>query len=326
MKTKIVYVLVSNENDYYLEQLHVSLASLKHFNPLAVACVVTDNKTSSTLTGNRADMLKHADEVVVVDVPQQYEGVACSRYLKTSLRKHVKGPFLYIDTDTVISDDLSEIDTQIEQNTSIAAVKDSHCLFKDMVRRDLILARAKRVGYEEIASDSIHFNGGVTFAADNEFAHKFYEKWHDSWLQEYKKGLYYDQLALAWANRNLNYPMQEIPGIWNCQVFCDGLPFLHEAKIIHYSECGVGRPYYFQNILNLKPIKENGCLSDVAIIHMQNPKKAFVGHHIILGESETSYFWSSISEAVKGHPRTFSFLERVTSLYLNFKKSLPKIL
>lgn len=325
MKTKIVYVLVSNENDYYLEQLHVSLSSLKHFSPFAAACVVTDKKTNSTLTGNRSDMLKHADEVVVVDVPQQYEGAACSRYLKTSLRKYVKGPYLYVDTDTIISDDLSEIDTLIEQNTNIAAVKDSHCLFKDMVRRDFILARAKRVGYEEIASDSIHFNSGVTFAADNEFVHKFYEKWHDSWLQEYKKGLYYDQLALAWANRNLNYPMQEIPGIWNCQLFNDGLPYLYKAKIIHYSEWGVGRPYYFQNVENYRFIKENGGMSEEAIHHMQNPKEAFVGHHIILGDSEKAYFWSSISEAVKGHPRTSSALERLTAFYIEFKKKLSKI-
>ena len=320
MRTKVVYVLVSKENDWYLEQLFISLTSLKQFNPFVHSCVVTDQTTKASLCGKRANALNLADEIVVVDVPEKYTGAASSRYLKTSLRKYVKGAFLYVDTDTIIADNLDEIDSLIDQQVSIAAVKDSHCLFAEMIRHDLIVSRAKKAGFGDIENDKIHFNGGVTFAADNNFAHEFYKKWHENWIAEQKKGFYYDQLALAWTNRSLNFPIHDISGIWNCQLFNDGLPFLYRAKIIHYSEWGSGRPYYFQNTEVYMSIKETGKISEEIKERIIHSKEAFVGHHIILGNSENRYLWSSISKAAKGRPRLFRMLEKIAHFIMSLKK------
>ena len=44
MKTKMVYVLVSNDKDYYLEQAYVSMFSLKKYNPKAQIYVVADQE------------------------------------------------------------------------------------------------------------------------------------------------------------------------------------------------------------------------------------------------------------------------------------------
>ena len=49
MKTKIIYVLVSNENDCYLEQALVSIYSLRLYNPDANLLLLVDEETSRTL-------------------------------------------------------------------------------------------------------------------------------------------------------------------------------------------------------------------------------------------------------------------------------------
>ena len=47
MNTKVVYVLVSNKNDYYVEMLQLSLYSLRIFHPDDIVEVVMDEKTYS---------------------------------------------------------------------------------------------------------------------------------------------------------------------------------------------------------------------------------------------------------------------------------------
>lgn len=49
MKTKIIYVLVSNENDCYLEQALVSIYSLRLYNPDANLLLLVDEETSLSL-------------------------------------------------------------------------------------------------------------------------------------------------------------------------------------------------------------------------------------------------------------------------------------
>jgi len=44
MKTKIIYVLVSNENDCYLEQALVSIYSLRLYNPDANLLLLVDEE------------------------------------------------------------------------------------------------------------------------------------------------------------------------------------------------------------------------------------------------------------------------------------------
>lgn len=48
MKTKIIYVLVSNENDCYLEQALVSIYSLRLYNPDANLLLLVDEENPKT--------------------------------------------------------------------------------------------------------------------------------------------------------------------------------------------------------------------------------------------------------------------------------------
>ena len=109
MKTKIVYVLTSSKEDTYLEQTLISVYSARLHNPYADILVVTDNATANTIKGGRAEIKKYLSDIVVVDIPAEYNNMQKSRYIKTNLRKFVEGDFLYIDSDTVIAESLAEI-------------------------------------------------------------------------------------------------------------------------------------------------------------------------------------------------------------------------
>ena len=109
MKTQIVYVLVSSDKDLFLEELWVSVYSLRQFHPDVAVNVVTDDDTSSRIESNKA-LRGLITNIIVGKTPVNYNSKERSRELKTTIRELVKGDFLYIDTDTVICKPLDDID------------------------------------------------------------------------------------------------------------------------------------------------------------------------------------------------------------------------
>lgn len=326
MKTKIVYSLVSSEKDFYLEQLLLSLISLRHYNPSANVTVVMDKSTKCSLIGKRNHVLNYIDEIVVVDGLESLTNGQKSRYIKTTLRERISGAYLFIDVDTIITDTLDSID-ELLSKVEIAAVKDSHCNFNEMKRQSVQIDRARTVGWDDIVNDKIHFNSGVMFVSDSELTRDFYKKWYDNWLFEKSKGLFYDQIALAHTNQQLGYPITELEGVWNCQIFQDGLPYLYDAKIIHYfGDNKKGRCYYFRNKDAFEHIKATGNVDTKTLYYTLNGKKAFVGHSIILGDEDQDFYWSPIYQVyIKSQP-TFKLLCAVANLYLSTRKSIGKLI
>ena len=113
MKTKIVYVLASSQEDYFLEQCLISLKFLRKYNPEAYVVLVCDDTTESSLNGNRQDIKLLINELKSIQFERPVNKVERSRLMKVNLRKYVEGDFLYIDCDTIIVNDLSEIDNFI---------------------------------------------------------------------------------------------------------------------------------------------------------------------------------------------------------------------
>ena len=101
MNTTIVYVLISTPKDIYLEQAYISMFSVKYYMPDAYIVLLTDKSTQATFTGTRKEEIKYVDKIISVDVPMHYNAVRRSRMLKTSVRKYVKGDFLFIQVSQV---------------------------------------------------------------------------------------------------------------------------------------------------------------------------------------------------------------------------------
>lgn len=325
MKTKIVYVVVSNGKDTYLEQAFLSLVSLKEHNPDAVSCLVVDGNTNQVIPKLKYNILSYVCELICVDVPSQYTGASCSRYIKSSLREYVSGPYLFVDTDTVIAGSLHEIDNNIVSGINLACVKDSHLLFKNMPQYNLIIERAEKIGWSDIKEDKIHFNSGVMFVNDNQFTHEFYKQWHQNWLLEQSRGYHYDQLALARTNRDMGFPIQEMSGEWNYQIYYGALQYLFDAKIIHYAgDISKGRPYYFRNKDVFEELITKGILSEEGAFYLKNPKKAFVGKNIVIGEEDWEYYWSCLRVEYKYHKIRFHIWESLSDFFQKASKKIHR--
>lgn len=315
MKTRIVYVVTSNEADYYLEQTLISILSVKLHSPESKILLVVDEATSKLLCGTRQRLKELTDQIIVASTPEEYSNVQKSRFIKTSLRKLIAGDFLFIDSDTVITSTLKDIDNI---NISIGAVKDKHLDISEHNWKNLIGDWAKSVEWTLTPNDKIYFNSGVFYVKDNYVAHNLYEKWHQFWLDSNRHGLSIDQPALGKANSVCGYVIKELPGEWNCQILENGLRFLADAKIIHF----------FSSTLNNKAFNSAYKLKDVSLYErlrcrhdipeeimrlIEKPKSAFKQKTILLSDDEIDLMSTPLYQKLKclylDSPSKFKFLE-----------------
>lgn len=231
MKTKIVYVLVSSLQDIYYEQCLVSVWSLKNYNPEAYITILVDQNTYKTLTDKRSRLIDIVNEIKKIETPSKYTSWQSSRDIKTNIRKYIKGDFLFIDTDTVICDSLSDIDSI---DSELAIVPDFHTSFKDYPFRGYILDEVKRLFNQDVSNVENYFNSGVIYAKDTPAVHHFFEQWHNNWkYSALEKNNPKDQPALLKTNADEGQIIKILDGNYNCQIAAS-IRFLTRAKIIHF--------------------------------------------------------------------------------------------
>lgn len=226
---RFVYVLVSDEQDFYYEECLISIISLKKNNPNAEILLLTDNKTAETMTGFRGKIKEYVSKVIIHSYSDSVSKKIRSRILKTSMRKLVTGEFLYIDTDTIIAE---EIETEEFAGVKIGMVLDQHVRISEHYRYNDIWHNAAKAGCSAGYQDR-HFNSGVIYVSDERITYTFFDMWHQLYLQMLKKGISIDQVSLNEANAQMNGVIAELDGKWNVQINC-GLKYLYPAKIIHY--------------------------------------------------------------------------------------------
>lgn len=230
-KLQLAYVLTSSPDDVYLEQAYVSMCSAKHYMPDAKIILITDDLTANTLKGTRKQEIKYADQIIVVKILAQLNGQKRSRYLKTNVRKYLKGDFLFIDCDTIITKPLYDI---LNTHADIAACHDSHCSnFKESPYYEINVRKGKKLHWP-IEQEKHYFNTGILFVRDTPPAHKFYNTWHHTLIAEsWPKNITFDQPSFAKTNYMLGHIVKNLPDVWNCELK-HGIKYLKDAKIVHY--------------------------------------------------------------------------------------------
>jgi hypothetical protein len=267
---KYVYVLVSDENDFYLEQCAFSIFSLKKIMKEAYTLVLSDSDSAERI--NRSGFFRPLiTELRIVDYPNGFSKKEVSRWLKTSMREYVSGDFLYIDCDTIIMDELDSISGL---NINLGAVLDNHILlnerFRNPYEKKLLSYRDKKAGFYSSQRVNKFFNGGMVFSRDNQENSFFFKKWHELWLLSNSKKISDDQPAFNQSNFLLGGPIQELDGIWNCQIHYGGLRYFEKVKILHYyNDPRWEKPLYFvdnyffeklrKNSLSINELEENLC-------------------------------------------------------------------
>lgn len=229
MKTKIVYVLVSTDDDIYLEQAFVSMYSLREYNPDAYIILLTDDLTEKSLVGKRRFMVDLANEIVVARLDHNLNGQKRSRQLKTSVRNRIDGDYLFIDCDTIIVKSLEDIDSV---EGVIAACRDTHCSLDNNPYKDMCIAHGHLLGWP-IDDEKDYFNSGVIYVKDVPETHEFYKRWNDNLNVGYHKKVFMDQPSFAKTNYELGHIIFNLDDVWNCQLK-HGIRYLRDAIIVHY--------------------------------------------------------------------------------------------
>lgn len=226
MKTKLVYIVTSSLEDIYWEEAWVSAWSTRYHNPEAHIALVCDKETLETAKKSyRAKSLELFDETITVDFEDSITQKQRSRWIKTNLREYIRGDFLFIDSDTVVTDSLNEID---DWNFDIGMVCDNHS-------RSIspFMEKYYEKAYKQVFPvDVPYYNSGVMFVKDNEKTKAFFHQWHQNWCGLGDVVEYTDQTPLARTVIDYGQPITEISGAYNCQISVS-IKYLHQAKIIH---------------------------------------------------------------------------------------------
>ena len=220
---RFVYTLFSSENDSYLEQLLLSVYSLRRHNPDAEVVVFIDGLTRDGLIGSRASLYDVAD-VRVVEIPKVglLSPVSKSRYLKLNCRHWVDGDMLFIDTDTLV---MSSLDGLSGLSGDVHICDESEYLSTWKVEQHYL----GKLGCSEGCP---YFNSGVIYSKDTELSRRLYSEWYGLWLEKKSVlNLSRDQPFLAMANDMLRC-VEYLDPSYNVRVHITNN--MEGARILHY--------------------------------------------------------------------------------------------
>lgn len=313
MRTKIVFTVVGGEKDIYVPQALVAIYSARLFNPDANIVLVVDQDTALVIEKYLPKINNYVSDLIVVKVPSELSKMHRSRFLKTKLREIIEGDFLYIDTDTVISGSLIEIDL-VEAN--VAAVIDRHSAVNEHEYLDKIKSDTSTIGLTLEDLKNKYFNGGVMFVKDTLVAHNLYKKWHDNWKDSitYTRGI--DQPPLALANKQCGYPIVELDGIWNCQLADNFLNYIADAKILHYFASNSRSPYKLYNNAIFREVMKEGDVPQWLKERLKHPKSFFKPKHTLAYDDDVHFMMTSLHQIYTYHKRIFKVFETMSKFLI----------
>ena len=295
MIPQIVYVLVANEKNLYLEEMWVSIFSLRRHHPEATVKVLVDMETKEYLS-RFPQLTSMIDETVVVQTPAEYNAKQRSRQIKTTIRNVLKGDYIFIDTDTVICkplDGIVEDIRELKDFRGIAAVREGHVTMKETLFPPT--ETVKRIFDIDISKSPLMTNSGVMFVADIPFTHEFYKRWNENWKRScFEKGNSQDQPSLYATDCQYGYVIRELSGIYNAQVAMS-LKYYADAVILHwwhmdFIEDQSYSPYFSLEIYqNLKKAGEITPQIEDLII---NAKQSFVSPTMPVGKEHILFLFS----------------------------------
>lgn len=272
MKTKLVYVLTCSPDDHYIEQAFMAVYSARHWNPDAYIVLFVDDLTDKLLKGKRAGILAYISEKIVIPFEDLSLSMTYrSRIIKTSIREHIEGDFLFIDCDTITQRSLEGIDCL---DCEVGAVPESHLRVADFCD-SLFQVHQKRLSTFDLdlKGEDLYFSSGVILSRDCPDSFDLYNAWSSNWKMGLEKGLWADQPALAKANHDAGHIIKEIPGTYNCILFTQPT-FAEDSHILHISSYKNPSLLFVNKTFSF--IQENGIKNDWLIESILKPCSSFL--------------------------------------------------
>lgn len=225
---KIIYVITSAGRDAYTAMTRVSAASLRMIHPDATIAVVCDRETDRAIRAAKDPLLGEVDEWLAFETPPG-EAAFRNRFLKTSLRQRVSGEYLFLDSDTIVRDDLSAVfrmGGDIAGAPAHARENNPCCIWSgDQKTLDEM---QWAIGRE------LYVCGGVLWVSESDGAHCFYRLWHEKWQASHRQlGEFRDQPALNSAIHDSHIACARLPVRYNAQICANPLS-MPDAAVWHY--------------------------------------------------------------------------------------------
>lgn len=311
---KIVYVYLSRKIDKYWGMLNISLYSVRKHMPNIDIEIFSDAETIALIRNENASFEVFFNlKLKEIFIPERYNLVEKSRYLKTNLREFASGDFIFVDCDTVFCKDISDL---VPQN-SISMVLDNHLLLSELDEGGKLIIKNLKLRGLNVNSEQRYYNSGVMIVRDDEIAHEFFKKWYNCWDMSRKPGLAQDQYSLNAVNSEVNI-INEISGEWNCQVnsYPCGIKYVHNAIIIHYYNLTVGGNY----ILNDEELLLNFAKDDRVKYVLDNPKSSFRKCYLYAYDSLEKRIMSTnpyrvLIKLYKQNRKIYCFLDKILSIF-----------
>ena len=318
-KLKYVYAVVSGKEDYYAEQALVSMYSLRLYNPGCHIVLATDDETLSMLRDIHSPIGTYVSECVTINAPSGFTHVQRSRYVKTLIRKYIKGDFLYLDSDTVITDSLKALENF---EGDVAATLFRHIkTWEKGVLPDRLLEFYEKTKIEEKLDFSFFCNGGVVFCKDTPVGHQLFETWHKYWLESSTKyGYDFDQVNLWRANASMGNVMVELNGIYNCQLIYKekAIGYMGDCKVFHYqitSNDSIAIP--FKNPAILEEIRHNGITPKIEEM-AKNVKLNYLRKIVLLSGNALEIYNSPVVVLGRKISRDYKWTNKVVRFVYKF--------
>jgi hypothetical protein len=210
---RVVYGLSSDGNDGYADMTLLSVWSLEHSNPEVSAVILIDSISAALLRKIRHPLLTTDVEIIEIE---SIEGSKewRSRFLKTQVRRRVSGPVLFLDSDTLVRDDVERI---FETKAGVGGVANHNASGLDAEISKEQMGVLVSMGWERAPLQFV--NSGVLFLNDCSEVYEFSELWHELWLKSAQRtGRYYDQPALSQALCVSNVSFKLLDRRYNAQI------------------------------------------------------------------------------------------------------------
>ena len=232
---KVVYCLTSSGGDLYEAMTRVSLATVRLTNPTARIEIACDQQTYQALHCTGSQLLREADAVHGFPTPDGSPTFR-NRFVKTQLRLLLSGPFLFLDSDTVVRKPLTPL-LNLQADIAAAPNHSADTLAEQIWSEDQ--ANLDTMGWQVLEP---YVNGGVIWYADTLAAHRFAEAWHRNWLANVERtARYRDQPALNHSlSADKTIHLQILSHTYNAQV-SKRADYAQEAHIWHiFTSTGIG--------------------------------------------------------------------------------------
>lgn len=293
-KVQILYVLVASPKDIYLEELWVSVYSLRLYDKDRVVKVLCDVETARYIHFF-PELESLISEIISVELPEKYNTAKLkSRQLKTTAREFIQGPFLFVDTDTTICGSFEYIDNLALSCQLPCAVVDSHLPIREMMYSPISLVSS--IFKEDFSDSEYIYNSGVMFVPDNERLHSFYKSWNDNWhYSTFVKNHSQDQPALMKTNKEFGYIIQKLPDIYDAQIALS-MKYFADAIIIHWWHLPYIKDQSFNPFMSKEiyfELKSRGIITDKIGDFIRNVKHSFVSPTTIIGRDQIYFAYTS---------------------------------